>query len=117
MRNRLFLFIILFSLIPSWVGAWDDKNTHPALTLEAVDRATNFKDALKSQLGLEGEPIREKLYNGKNTYSITKWLTLGSEKEDDPLCRAANHFHNPWKPWEESMLTDPSRNGGSSHHA
>ncbi|MCI5142715.1 MAG: hypothetical protein D3909_13530 [Candidatus Electrothrix sp. ATG1] len=116
MRNILFFFIILFFLVPSWSGAWDDKSTHPAFTREAVNRTTLFKDALKSQLGFEGQ-IKEKLYNEKKTHSIIEWLALGSEKEDEPMCRAANHFHNPWKPWEESKLTDSPRNGGSSHHA
>ncbi|MCI5207550.1 MAG: hypothetical protein D3910_01875 [Candidatus Electrothrix sp. ATG2] len=117
MRKILFFFIILFFLVPSWSGAWDDKSTHPAFTEQAVRNTVLFKKGvLKSQLGFEGQ-IEEYLYNGKNTLSIIEWLTRGSEKEDDPMCRAANHFHNPWKPWEESKLTDSPRNGGSSHHA
>ena len=64
MRKMLFFFIILFSLITSWSGAWDDKSTHPTFTKEAVNRTTQFKDALKYQLGFEGQ-INEKLYNGK----------------------------------------------------
>jgi hypothetical protein len=116
MRNRLFFFIILFSLIPSWSGAWDDKSTHPTFTEQAVRNTVLFKKGvLKSQLGFEGQ-IKEKLYNEKKTHSIIEWLALGSEKEDEPMCRAANHFHDPWKPWDKSELTDPTRTGGS-HHA
>ncbi|WLE97334.1 MAG: hypothetical protein QTN59_00575 [Candidatus Electrothrix communis] len=108
MYNRFFFFlIVLFALTPSQTRGWDDIETHPAFTEEAVDRAKDFKDALTSQLGFEGE-IREKLYNGKSTHSIIKWLQDGSEKEDNPMCRAASHFHDPWKPWEESKLTDPA---------
>ena len=116
MRNRLCFFIILFSLIPSWGGAWDDKDTHPTFTEEAVKNTTMFKGVLKSQLEFEGE-IGEELYNGKESRTISEWLVEGSHLGDVPACRAANHFHNPWEVWKDSMLTDPPHNGGSSHHA
>ncbi|MCI5141459.1 MAG: hypothetical protein D3909_06990 [Candidatus Electrothrix sp. ATG1] len=115
--NRLVIFIfLLFLLSPSLAGAWDDKKTHPTLTLQAIRNTKDVKDVLTSQLGFE-KNFDEKLYNGNDTFTITKWLTEGSHLEDVPTCRAANHFHNPWELWKDSMLTDPPHNGGSSHHA
>ncbi|MCI5142717.1 MAG: hypothetical protein D3909_13540 [Candidatus Electrothrix sp. ATG1] len=69
---------------------------------------------LKYQLGFKDDDV--KLSKGQHIYPIAEWLELGSKKEDDPMCRAANHFHDPWKPWDKSELTDPTRTGGS-HHA
>ena len=103
MYNRFFFFlIVLFALTPSRARGWDDVETHPAFTEEAVKKAEGFKDALTSQLGFEGE-IGEELYNRKENHNITKRLTEGSRKEDEPLCRAANHFHNPWEPWKAEL--------------
>jgi hypothetical protein len=104
MCHRLFFFVVLLSLIPSQASSWDDKKTHPILTKQAVKNATDFEDVLNMQLGFEDADI--KLSNGLETLSITDWLRKDSLKEDDPLCRAANHFHNPWKPWDESKMTD-----------
>jgi hypothetical protein len=38
---------------------------------------------------------------------IRKWIMEGSYEEDQPSCRAASHFHNPLKNWENAQLTDP----------
>ena len=115
MCHRLFVFVILLILTPSQASSWDDKRTHPALTEEAVKRATGFEGLLTYQLGFEDADVI--LSNGQDSRPITEWLMEGSRLEDEPLCRAASHFHDPWKPWEESMLAAPPRNGGSSHHA
>jgi hypothetical protein len=37
---------------------------------------------------------------------ILQWIEYGAEMEDQPMCRASNHFHNPYLPWTESGLTD-----------
>ncbi|MCW5211032.1 hypothetical protein VU03_04850 [Desulfobulbus sp. N3] len=115
-KSFIVFTFLSFLLSPSQATAWDDIETHPAFTEEAIKRTKSFKDALTSQLGFD-KIFDEKLYNGKDTQSITKWLQEGSEKEDNPMCRAASHFHNPWEVWKDSMLTDPPHNGGSSHHA
>jgi len=41
--------------------------------------------------------------NGK---SLREWIEYGAEMEDDPMCRASNHFHNPYLDWTASGLTD-----------
>ncbi|MCI5207548.1 MAG: hypothetical protein D3910_01865, partial [Candidatus Electrothrix sp. ATG2] len=106
MCHRLFVFVVLLILIPSQASSWDDTRTHPALTKEAVKRATGFEGLLTYQLGFEDTDVR--LSNGQDTRPITEWLTEGSHLEDVPVCRAANHFHNPWELWKDSMLTDPT---------
>ena len=37
---------------------------------------------------------------------LIEWIQYGAEMEDDPMCRAANHFHNPYLDWTESGLSD-----------
>jgi len=49
----------------------------------------------------------QELNNGSKIRTITLWLEDGSREEDEPNCRAANHFHDPLKSWETSQLTDP----------
>ncbi len=105
MCKQFFGLMILFCLIPSWIYAFDHKQTHPELTTQAVKNTEYFENVLKMQLGFEDAD--KLLNNGEHTYSITKWLKEGSKEEDDPACRAASHFHNPLKPWTESRLTDP----------
>ncbi|MDA8142265.1 MAG: hypothetical protein M0036_26765 [Desulfobacteraceae bacterium] len=45
--------------------------------------------------------------NGKRLF---EWLTYGAKEEDNPACRASNHFHNPygWAPtyWADAGLSD-----------
>jgi hypothetical protein len=52
------------------------------------------------------------LENGINTILADKeliyWIQYGAQMEDDPNCRAANHFHNPYLDWwTASGLDDP----------
>lgn len=97
--------ILLLALIPSTTYAFDNQSTHKLLTEAAVNNSEYFEIILKEQLGVEDTDVR--LSNGKNTHSITKWLQEGSYEEDEPSCRASNHFHNPLKSWNEAELTDP----------
>ena len=101
-----FTILVIFGLIPSWAFAFASKETHPVLTERAVEYTENFDNFLKIQLGID-EGVKGMLNNSTDTYSITEWLREGSIEEDDPACRAASHFHDPLRPWTESMLTDP----------
>ena len=56
-----------------------------------------FEDNLLLKNGIET------LINGKTIY---EWLQYGAEMEDDPMCRASNHFHNPYLDWTVSGLSD-----------
>ena len=73
MRRQLFFFILFLILTPLHARAWDDKETHPALTEEAVKNAKDFEKILNSQLGFEDADV--KLSNGQKSLSITEWLT------------------------------------------
>lgn len=106
MSKNIVLLTFLFFMIPFWGYAFDNKQTHPLLTEKAVENATILDDMLKTQLGF-AEGVREKLRNGEITpQAITEWFKTGSKEEDEPACRAANHFHDPLKDWSQSKLTD-----------
>ena len=101
MKKLCFLLIIIISIIFVFSGnvsAFDNENTHPDLTDEAIEKSKlydYFKNTLNFPNGtgtiVEGIPIR-------------KWIMDGSEFEDEPGCRASNHFHNPLNTlsWNES---------------
>jgi len=106
MYKYLLYLIIMFLVHSSLAFAYDNKKTHPSLTEKAINNAIDSETVLIEQLGfLEG--YGQELNNGSETQKIIDWLKDGSKEEDEPNCRAANHFHDPLKPWEDSKLTDP----------
>ena len=102
------MFVLIFS---TSVLAWDNKITHPLLTQQGAE-ASKLKTYLVKTLKLsdnEKSVLKTELkVGGAKPQTILEWLQYGSDQEDDPLCRAANHFHNPLKDWYESGLTDLS---------
>ena len=102
MKTNIWIFIVLLLLLlyEGSVYAWNDTDTHPHITKEAIDRS--FLDQyLKTQLKLaEG---REKILQRN---PIEYWLKYGATQEDHPICRASNHFLDPYKSWAQSGLTD-----------
>ena len=106
MYKYLACSIIVFFVNSSLAFAYDNKKTHPSITKEAVGKAAESDLFLQEQLGFV-EGYRQNLNNGYRIRTITDWLKDGSTKEDEPNCRAANHFHDPLKSWESSQLTDP----------
>lgn len=100
MRKLCFLLIIITSLISGNVSAFDKKETHPKLTDEAI-KSSKLKVFLTDNLNfpqgtdtiVDGLPIME-------------WLKKGSTLEDEPGCRASNHFHDPLRPWTDSYMSD-----------
>lgn len=98
-----FAIFLLLLLNATYAVAFDDQVTHPAITDKAI--TSQFDQYLKSYLGFQSGKQAE-LYLGNTKLSILKWLTQGSTDEDDPNCRAANHFHDPTKPWDQSQLSD-----------
>jgi hypothetical protein len=90
--------------IPFIVEAFDNKATHPNLIEKAAIIKPNVNNYLIDYLGFA---------NGLDTYipansstNILKWLAIGTDFEDVPVCRAANHFHNPLLPWDQSYSSD-----------
>jgi Tol biopolymer transport system component len=101
MRNLCLLIAcitIVFS-IDAW--AWNDDVTHPHLTRTAIQKSEMAK-YLENQLN-STEGINTVL-GGK---TIFRWIQEGALLEDDPACRASNHFHDPLVPsWEDAGLSD-----------
>jgi hypothetical protein len=96
----LFFMMVFYSAIAS---GYDDQVTHPALTLKAI--TPQFDQYLKSFLGFPlGKQSELLAYDKKQ--SIQAWLAQGSFDEDHHPCRAANHFHNPLLPWDQSQMSD-----------
>ena len=106
MNNLLWLLIISLMLSVDSSYAYDNKQTHRTLTEKAVGNVVTSATVLRQQLGFLDE-YRTKLNNGNKSQKIIEWLQDGSTEEDDPLCRATNHFHDPLKEWKDSQLTDP----------
>jgi len=86
------------------VAAFDNKTTHRQLTKVAIE-GSEFKanGYLENNINLS---------NGTETalksLSVERWLIDGSTFEDEPRCRASNHFHNPLRDWTESGMRDES---------
>ncbi|MCP4023155.1 MAG: hypothetical protein GY729_15035 [Desulfobacteraceae bacterium] len=93
-------------LITSSAFAFDNKSSHPTITLKALEKNIVFDKALKAKFGFE-EGLDTNLPNGltggrKKHRTITEWLKQGAYEEDEPPCRASNHFHNLLLPWEQA---------------
>jgi len=90
---------------PTASDGFDDIDTHPRITESSV-RASALDATLKNELGIaRGINADLKLGSGQ-PQAIVEWLKAGSRLEDDPTCRASNHFHNPLKPFTSSGLSD-----------
>ncbi|MFH7320188.1 hypothetical protein ACHHRT_06165 [Desulfurivibrio sp. D14AmB] len=104
MKKIFSCFAIVFLISSSLAFAFDDKRSHPSFTETAVGHSI-LEDTLIANLGIE-RGIGTRLSDRIDTFAIIDWLKRGAELEDDPRCRASNHFHDPTKPWPEAMLTD-----------
>ncbi len=111
MKKRSMLMTGMFMLIfVTTVSAWDNVVTHPFLTKRAAE-SSKLKTYLVNTLKLSDKKdsvLKTELKVGAKPKTILEWLRYGSDQEDVPMCRAANHFHNPLKNWYESGLTDTS---------
>lgn len=100
MRILFNAFIAVVALLSIDAFAFDNKETHTQLTEVAVDNL-EFNNFLVRNLNLE---------NGINAeikgLELFKWLREGSRLEDEPPCRASNHFHDPLEPWSDSYMSD-----------
>ena len=100
LKSVIIVMILVF--IPLTSLAWNDEVTHIELTRHAISTFNSVIDNyLKKDLGIEKGT--KKIIGNR---MIKEWIEYGSEMEDDPPCRAANHFHNPSLPWEDSGLSD-----------
>ncbi|MCX5734342.1 MAG: hypothetical protein NTW68_08460 [candidate division NC10 bacterium] len=102
--------ILLLGLAPLAYG-FDEQITHPQLTRAAIAQS-KLEATLKSALGISNGPaetlpsFQGAPLNRLQALPISEWLTAGSSDEDDPVCSAINHFHNPLKPFTQSGNSD-----------
>lgn len=85
--------------------AYDNKTTHRLITEQAVKSEKDYlRLALQNNFGLSAGS--DTVVNGK---TVLNWLSDGSEYEDEPMCRASNHFHNPLRTWGQSFMSDDTK--------
>jgi hypothetical protein len=99
-KTAISLLVFLKIFLADSASAWNDSATHPHITERATE--ISILDKFANQQLLFQNGMYEKI-GGK---TISEWLQYGAEMEDDPACRASNHFHNPYKPWFQAGLTD-----------
>jgi hypothetical protein len=104
MPRRPLLVAALVLLVSTGAHGFDDKVTHPELALKAV-LASKLDATIKSTLSLT-DGTEAQLRSGSGTRrSVLAWLQEGTTGEDAG-CRAKSHFHNPWKDFAVSGVTD-----------
>lgn len=104
MKGILFLLmlpLLVIYMIPSSY-AFNDEATHTHISEKALNSSQTvltsyFENTLMLKYG------KDTLIEGK---IVSEWGKLGAEMEDEPMCRASNHFHNPYLDWPVSGLTD-----------
>ena len=116
--------IVFFQLAISNAIAFDDIDTHPAITDAAINLPSSkldgyIKDILgyekgidlkmqgRAQVDFKDENNRIVKKGNLGTQSVLNWIKQGSTAEDDPtFCRAVSHFHNPLESWAKSGASD-----------
>lgn len=102
-RIVVVLIFMVFIMSSTITNAYDNVDTHRRITKTAVSAASQLDNYLMHNLGF-AKGYEDKT-NGK---MIIEWLQEGSYGEDEPNCRASNHFHNPLLPWDQSYMSDDS---------
>lgn len=88
----------------STLYAYNDEITHPEITKKA-EESSKLDYYLSENLGRTFLKGSDTAIKGK---PILEWLTESSKLEDESLCRASNHFHDPLKTnWSDAGLSDP----------
>jgi len=100
MKKLSFFPLIIVFLVSGNVSAFDHEITHRQLTEKAIE------NSLANQYLIDNLNLSDGTATLINGVKIEKWLIEGSYLEDEPNCRASNHFHNPLKPWTDSYMSD-----------
>ena len=105
LRLSSFLGAATLLLLLSEAAAFDNLDTHRRITRLSA-RASDLDNVLKGELlMLDGVgTLLQPAVEQRRT--IGSLLEGGSQFEDDPPCRARNHFHNPLRPFSSSGITD-----------
>jgi len=84
---------------------FDDRATHPRITGVSTVRSS-VDGVLKTELGLRAGSAADLRSGDGRSQTVSEWLQIGSRLEDEPPCRAGNHFHNPLRPFTTSQVSD-----------
>ena len=105
LRLRLWAAALALSA-PVLAHAFDDLDTHPRITRPAV-RASKLDATLKNELDItDGINAMLRTPSSVRPQPALEWQRIGSRLEDDPGCRASNHFHDPLRPFTSSGVSD-----------
>ncbi len=96
----LMLIVTVISMYSGKIFAWNDEFTHRSLTGFAI-RSSKVGDYLRDYLGMH-QGIETTIGNEV----LAELIKKGSQAEDEPLCRASNHFHTPHRDWKESYMSE-----------
>lgn len=104
MRHFIILLITIFYVAWNSVVAiaFNDDVTHPEISIKALEKSKTTSNFYFEENLL----MRDGIITDINGQLITEWLQYGAKMEDDPMCRASNHFHNPYLDWTASGLSD-----------
>jgi len=104
-RRVLLSVTLLGSILFGWaidtLFAYDSNNVHPYINEEAVRTSLRFDAFLKSIGYSKGVVDSIGIHSSKK---IFEYFRAGGSKEDEPLNRTFNHFHNPLRPWTAAGL-------------
>jgi hypothetical protein len=93
------------ALTPTVVDAFDDKDTHPRMT-ERATRSSTLDPWLKSELNIAAGTSAIVTGSSGKSLPAFRWIRDAATSEDQPMCRASNHFHNPLQPFTSSRVAD-----------
>ncbi len=105
MKKSLIVVTLILSLLifPEYALSWSS-DTHKAIT-EQVEKQSGILDQFLVKLGFSKGAVETKFKLSssypapmriwKTTRPALDWLLKGSVREDFPITRAQNHFHDP----------------------
>ncbi len=99
------LILVAMATPPHFADGFDDITTHVQLTAVSTLRSSVDR-VLKTELGLRAGSAADLRSGGGRSQTVAEWLQIGSRLEDEPPCRAGNHFHNPLRPFTTSQVSD-----------
>ena len=99
----IYTFVGVFTVNNSF--AYDSDEVHPRVNLNAIKHSENLQRQL-TNLGFD-KGIDSIIYYDSTTGTAIKVSGIfesGSTKEDEPIWRAFNHFHDPLLSWKKAGL-------------
>lgn len=103
-RDVMCVVVVIIS-VPVASCGFDDLGTHPGITRRGV-LASGLDSVLKNELGIRDGVDAVLTPKARGGETVREWLRTGSTLEDEPACRASNHFHNPLLPFPNSGVSD-----------